>query len=142
MSTHDEVNITKTIAAPRQAVFEAWLDPEKLSKFMTPAPGMTVPRAETDAKVGGKYLIVMKAGEQEIPHHGEYKQIDRYEKLVFTWLSPFSQPGSLVTLTFKELAPNQTELNLHHVGFKDEESRNNHEGGWTSIVEVLSKVVA
>lgn len=53
------------------------------------------------------------------------------------WLDPaalaqFTKPG--------DGGPNQTELTLHHVGFPSEESRGNHEGGWTRIAEVLSKV--
>ena len=97
---------------------------------------MTVPRAQSDGKKGGKFEIVMAAGEQEIPHHGEYLEVDPHSKLVFTWESPFSLAGSTVTLT---LSPSEkgTRLVLEHIRFVDEESRNNHEGGWTAILEQL-----
>lgn len=142
MNSELSLTITKTIPAPRQKVFDAWLDPKALTQFMTPGPEVTVPKAETDPKEGGSFLILMKVGDKNIEHRGEYKEIERHDRLVFTWISTHSQPGSTVTLTFEELSSNETKLTLHHVGFPSEESRNNHEGGWTAIVEKLSAVVA
>ena len=104
--------------------------------------GMPDCTVEVDANEGGNFLIVMKAGDKEMPHRGEYKTIQRHDKLVFTWLSEFSIPESTVTLTFDERGPNETELTLHHIGFPNEESRNNHEGGWSNIVEHLSRFTA
>ena len=39
------LTVERTIQAPQQDLFRAWLDPEMLRRFMTPGPGMTVPRA-------------------------------------------------------------------------------------------------
>ena len=97
---------------------------------------------EVDAQEGGSFHIVMKAGDVDLPHRGEYKTIQRYDKLVFTWLSDHTIPDSTVTLTFKERGPSETELTLHHVGFPNDQSHQNHHGGWTSIVEHLSRFVA
>jgi uncharacterized protein YndB with AHSA1/START domain len=83
----------------------------------------------------------MKMGDKELPHRGEYRTVAPPEKLAFTWLSAHAGEGSLVTLTFRELSPTQTELTLHHVGLDNEESRSNHEGGWTSIVDQLARVL-
>ena len=135
-----DLTIVRVIPAARKAVFEAWLDPKALSRFMTPGPGMSVPEASSDAREGGQFRIVMKMGEKELPHTGEYKTVDRYETLAFTWNSIHSH-NTLVTLTFVELSPNETELTLHHEGFPNEEMRNNHQGGWTAIVEQLARVL-
>ena len=102
---------------------------------------MGEPRVEIDAKVGGSFLIVMKAGDQELPHRGEYKLIDRHQKLVFTWISAYTIPDSTVTLSFEKLGPKETKVVLHHVGFPNEESRTNHEGGWGRILEMQSRVL-
>jgi uncharacterized protein YndB with AHSA1/START domain len=132
-----ELTVTRTIPAPRKEVFEAWLSPQALQRFMCPAEGMTVPKVEVDARVGGSFLIVMAAGEQEIPHRGEYQTIDRYNRLVFTWLSPHTTPGSLVPIDFREKGPKETEVTLHHVGLATEEARKSHEGGWGAILQKL-----
>ncbi|MFW5921133.1 MAG: SRPBCC family protein [Polyangiales bacterium] len=138
MSKDLELTVKKTIPASRKAVFQAWLDPKALAQFMRPAEGMSVPKVENDPKVGGQFLIVMRAGEQDSEHRGEYKEISEYDKLVFTWESQMSEPGSLVTITFTEKGPNETEVILHHAGSPSEESRNDHEGGWGRIIDTLA----
>jgi uncharacterized protein YndB with AHSA1/START domain len=137
-----ELTLTRTIPAPRKEVFEAWLSPEALERFMCPAEGMTVPKVEVDARVGGSFLIVMAVGGKEIPHRGEYKTIDRYKRLAFTWLSVHTVPGSLVTIDFREKSPNETEVTLHHVGLSSEETRKSHEGGWGAILQKLGAYVS
>lgn len=130
-------SVSRNIAAPRSKVFNAWLDPKMLAKFMTPMPGTTVPKATSDASVGGRFEIVMKIGEDELPHSGTYKEITPHERLVFTWESPFSAPDSVVTLDFAEV-DGGTDVTLTHVKFPSEEARDNHTGGWTGILEALA----
>lgn len=85
----------------------------------------------------------MAAGEQEIPHHGTYKEITPHSKLVFTWESPFSEPDSTVTLNLTPKTDRETDVELVHVKFRDEEMRGNHEGGWTAILgELATKLAA
>ncbi|WP_428265740.1 SRPBCC family protein [Haliangium sp.] len=136
-----DLTVTKTIPAPIQRVFEAWLQPEALKRFMTPGEGMTVPKAEVDPREGGSFLIVMKAGDQEMPHNGEYRTIDRHRRLAFTWRSGYTTEDSLVTIDFKELSATETEITLHHVGFPHVESRDNHRGGWSAILAQLSRTL-
>ena len=78
----------------------------------------------------------MQAGDQKIPHHGIYKKIDRHSQLVFTWQSPMSVDDSTVTLDFAAVNGG-TKVDLTHVKFTDEESRDNHAGGWGGILAAL-----
>jgi hypothetical protein len=102
---------------------------------------MTVPKAESDGRDGSRFSIVMAAGEQEIPHAGTYLEVKPHSRIVFTWESPFSVDDSTVTLAFKPAGDGATEVELTHVRFADEESRNNHQGGWTGILEKLGEVL-
>jgi uncharacterized protein YndB with AHSA1/START domain len=142
MNRTNELTISKMIPASVETVFEAWLDPRALAQFIKPMDGMADCDVENDAIEGGSFLIVMKAGDKEMPHRGEYRTIQRFEKLVFTWISEHTGPVSVVTLTFKECGPKETELTLHHDGLPSEEARNNHEGGWTAIMDQLKGFVA
>lgn len=135
------LTVRKTIPAPVEAVFNAWLEADTLAKFMMPGPGMTVPKAESDGREGGRFIIVMAAGEQEIPHAGTYLEVTPHSRIVFTWESPYSVDDSTVTLAFKRSGDDATEVELTHVKFADEESRNNHEGGWTGILEKLAELL-
>lgn len=135
------VNISKIINASIERVFDAWLDPELLSRFVLPAPGMPQPEVENDAREGGRFSIIMQVGDDRIPHTGTYRILDRPNRLSFSWESPCSVDDSIVTLVFTRLDAEQTRVDLEHVKFIDEETRSDHEGGWGNILEALEQVV-
>lgn len=140
-ATELKLEIARFIPAPKERVFDAWLDPAMLAQFMMPAPDMSVPEATSDARVGGRFLVVMRVGDKDMPHAGTYKIIDRAKRLAFTWESPMSPiEDSTVTLDFTE-AEGGTDLRLTHVRFPSEDSRSNHEGGWTRILATLAEKV-
>ncbi|MGJ8617513.1 MAG: SRPBCC family protein [Sulfitobacter sp.] len=132
---------SRKIAAPAQKVFDAWLDPAMIAKFMIPAPGMGTPDVKNDPVEGGRFEIIMKAGDDDIPHAGTYTKISKYSQLIFTWESPFSVDGSTVTLDFEDVADG-TNVTLTHVKFPDAESRDNHAAGWGAILEKLAVATA
>jgi uncharacterized protein YndB with AHSA1/START domain len=137
MTTMSELDLTVTrrIAAPRAQVFEAWLAPAKLAKFMQPlrdASGDAT--VETDAVEGGRFTIIMKTPEREIPHTGRYLEIRPHERLAFTWASPHSLDDSVVTIDFAEAGPGTTDVTLRQVKFRSEEARNGHILGWGVIL--------
>ena len=131
------VVIEKLIPAPPRVVFDAWLDVQALQRFMCGGPGVSVTKVECDPRVGGQFLIVMKVGGQDISHRGEYLAIERYTRLVFTWLSPYAGEGSRVTLQFAESPEGETMLTLEHVGLAESE-RSKHHAGWSHILTELS----
>ena len=140
MMTDLSVNLKKTINAPIEKVFHAWLDAGTLSRFMTPLPGMPEPRVEVDGREGGSFAIYMQVGDEEIPHSGEYLEIIPHSRLVFTWKSPFSTDGSTVTIRFSALGANRTLVELVHVKFRGEAEQASHKSGWTNVLEKLGDV--
>jgi uncharacterized protein YndB with AHSA1/START domain len=134
------LTVERVIDAERERVFNAWLDPKLLARFMVPAPGMSVPHATSEAREGGRFEITMQAGDDEIPHFGEYREISPHDRIVFTWESPFSAENSTVTLTF-EPEGDKTRVVLTHVRFPDAESRDNHESGWGAILAALDETL-
>jgi len=136
------LNISKIIHAPIEKVFDAWLNPIMLSKFMTPMPGMPESDVENDARQGGSFTIIMHVGDEKLPHTGEYLEINRPNKLVFTWASHRSPDDSRVTLNFNRIDDHKTEVLLSQVKFIDEEARSDHEGGWSNILDKLSEIMS
>lgn len=63
------VNFERIYDAPIKAVWEAWTDPTKLKEWWGP-DNVTIPECELDLKVGGKFYIVMEAGEAMGPYKG------------------------------------------------------------------------
>jgi uncharacterized protein YndB with AHSA1/START domain len=135
------VNIEKTIHAPIEKVFDAWLNPEIMSKFVMGMPGMPESDVENDPREGGSFTINMHYRGETFPHTGKYLEIRRPDKLVFTWASHHSLDDSTVTLVFTKIDNNKTNVSLSHVKFINEEERSAHEGGWAHILDKLNEVI-
>ncbi|WP_172300387.1 SRPBCC domain-containing protein [Pseudoruegeria sp. HB172150] len=140
MTTDLSLRVTQSVPAKPERVFDAWLDPEMIRRFMLTGPGTGVKSATNDPRVGGRYDIVMTNDMGEIPHWGEYREIDRPNRLIFTWNSPHAAPDSLVTLTFEPEGAG-TLVTLFHEKFPSEGSRDGHEKGWTGILGTLADVL-
>ena len=132
--------LSKVINAPIEKVFDAWLDPKLLSQFMLPMPGMPQSETEVDGREGGRFTINMKVGEEIMPHSGTYLELDRPNRLVFSWETPFSVDGSTVTLNFSAKVSGSTQIELTHVRFIDEEACSNHQAGWGNILTALNEI--
>jgi uncharacterized protein YndB with AHSA1/START domain len=138
-----KVNIEKVINAPIEKVFDAWLNPELLSKFMMGMPDMPETDVELDAREGGSFTFIMHYRGEKLPHTGKYLEISRPDKLVFTWISHHSVvDNSTVTLNFTRIDDSRTNITLSHVKFIDEEMRSAHEGGWGCILDKLNEILS
>lgn len=135
-----ELTVSRKIAASREKIFNAWLSPTALAKFMkTPSGNFDARDVTTDPVKGGRFMIVMVTPEREIPHSGTYLEVDPYSRLSFTWESPHSLDDSVVTIDLKEIDAETTELTLKQVKFRSEGARDGHIQGWTSILGELDK---
>ena len=134
------ITLSRTYPVAAQAVFDAWIDPAGLAAWFLPGPSMGV-AAEIDARVGGKFQIIMKTPDNELVHEGEYLELDRPSRLVFTWISPGTQGEvSKVTVNLTKIS-NGTRLDLTHEGLPTAESIENHTNGWGQILGKLADAV-
>jgi len=141
------VVITRVFDAPREAVFDAWLDAEQLAQWMGPR-NVRAEIESVDARVGGRYRIIMHPDGGGTPIvGGVYREIARPEKLVLTWQwengGPDGGPGAdtLITLRFAELG-GKTEMTMRHEGFANVDARNSHNQGWNGSFDKLAEVLA
>jgi uncharacterized protein YndB with AHSA1/START domain len=80
------VRVVHQFNASAERVFDALLDPEKVRVWMiAPTDPSLVKNVKIDARVGGSFSIVMPHGGVDYEHTGEYLEIDRPHRLVFTW---------------------------------------------------------
>jgi len=140
-ATIQAVRVQRTLSATPERVFDAWLDPVALGRFMRPGSEKRSADAVTDPRVGGRFIITMLGGGNVYPHTGEYLEIDRPRKLVFTWYSKATRLAqSTVTVELAPVAGGKTELTLTHIGLPQDEMEN-HNGGWTAIMDLLQGVL-
>ena len=134
------VRVTHRFDASAERVFDAWLDPAKAGTWLFATPGGRMVRVEIDARVGGTFTFVDRRDGEDIEHVGEYLEIERPRRLVFTFAVPrFSPQRTRVTV---EIAPRGSgcELTLTHENvLPDWASRT--ESGWTMLLERLAAVL-
>ncbi|MBV8209629.1 MAG: SRPBCC domain-containing protein [Burkholderiaceae bacterium] len=131
-SEADAVFVRRVIAVARERVFDAWLDPASLARWMTPCPGWTA-TARVDPRVGGSFCITMIDRDRATEHSGEYLLIERPSRLSFTWISVHTDDRpTVVTVEFHSHGEG-TELVLTHRKLPPAQA-NAHREGWTEIV--------
>ena len=137
------LEVRRTIRAPRQRVFDAWTKAEDLKRWHAPGP-LTVSHAEIDLRVGGGYRIHMREpGGKEHRVSGVYRVVEPPKRVVYTWSWDGDHPvkDSVVTLEFIERG-DSTEVVLRHEGFPNAQERENHNNGWTSIMDKFAAEMA
>lgn len=126
-------------ASPRQ-VYEAWTDPELARQFLCPQD-MTIADVRMDVRPGGTYRIDMRTPENG-PYvaYGTYRDVQPARRLSMTWTweeeNPAEEHETLLTLEFNPYNGG-TEFILTHERLASEESRKNHEHGWTTLMHKL-----
>src|SRR3954470_12342963 len=107
--------VTRRFVAAPERVFDAWLDPSKINGFMfgSHLRDEEVVRIDLDARVGGAFSFVVRRQGQEFDHVGQYLEIDRPRRLVFTWGVTQDESSSRVII---EIAPLEQgcDLTLTH----------------------------
>jgi uncharacterized protein YndB with AHSA1/START domain len=79
-----ELVMTRVFDAPREVVFKAWTDPERLRRWWGPK-NFTNPVCEVDVRPGGAMRIHMRGPDGTVyPMTGVYHEIVEPERLVFT----------------------------------------------------------
>ena len=141
-STKPSLTLKRRFNAPPAKVFSAWTDPEKIMHWFGPEQAETL-RAESDARVGGRYRIVMRTPDgEEHDVSGVYREVVPNQKLVFTWAwRSTPERESLVTVLLKSDGDG-TLLTLMHEQFFDEPARDRHQHGWNGALEKLEKFIA
>ncbi len=143
-ATMPTVHLIRRFKAPRDRVFRAWTDPQRLARWWGPE-GRTAPVVELDVRAGGRWRTSMRSPEgDEVWVRGEYREVDPPNRLVFTWAwEENSVPGheTLVEIDFADLG-DQTEIRLTHLGFETAEQCELHNEGWTSSLECLTDHLA
>jgi uncharacterized protein YndB with AHSA1/START domain len=138
------LELTHRFAAPRERVFEAWTNPELLRKWWAAGATWDTPRAEVDAREGGRYRLSMRTDEGEVHTvFGEYREVRPPERLSYTW-SWEEGPGpamegsenTLVVVDFIEDGDG-TLVKLTHSGFANAELKDLHVHGWQAVLANL-----
>jgi uncharacterized protein YndB with AHSA1/START domain len=133
------LKVQHRFAASAERVYDAWLDPEKVQKFLYTTGTSDVVRCDIDARVGGKYAIVDRRDGEDVLHEGTYLELERPRRIVFTARVPkYSPDEDRITIDIEPLE-HGCELTLTTETADD--WADDTQRGWTMILDVLDELL-
>jgi uncharacterized protein YndB with AHSA1/START domain len=124
----------RRMPAPREIVYQAWIDPNGIHEWMCPGDVVSA-EATLDVRVGGSYRLVMRSPDKDHVHIGTYQVVDPPSKLVFTWAGA-DNPADVTLVTVEFFAHgDESELVLTHERFSKPDVAERYEKGWGMIAE-------
>ncbi|HEX6274645.1 MAG TPA: SRPBCC family protein [Polyangiaceae bacterium] len=152
--TTTTVLLARRLAQNPELVFDAWLDPAKIQKWIVGAsPSDQVSRIAVEPQVGGTFSFLVVRDGRELEHLGGYVEIHRPRRLAFTYgvaVGPTTTgvrpatagagpAGTLVTLDFAPAGAG-TELRLTHEAVPEEQALQTEES-WSKIIQALANSI-
>lgn len=136
----NRLEMTRMFDAPREQVFAAWKEAEKLETWWGCSQTRNV-ESKIDFKEGGDFCHNMTIeGAGEMPYAGTYSEIVEPEKIVYK--ASFGPEEATVTVEFHEVAPNKTRLVLTQVGFPNQDLCQIVSGGFEAAFQKLEDMLA
>ena len=145
------VRVSQEIRAPREKVFDAWMKPELRRKWWDTGRPEGLHVCEIDARVGGRYCM-KQIGSPDMPEgfdpdyewvmDGEFVEITRPSRLVFTWNVNHRPPerDGVVTIDFEEITGG-TRVTIVHENLPTPKQRDDTSKGWIHMLAKLGEVV-
>ncbi len=132
------VRVSRQVRAAPKRIFDAWLSADEARTFLFAGRLGDTISAEIDARVGGRFRIVRHWDGQDVEYSGEYLEIDRPHRLVFSlFVEKYAQRDDRVIV---ELAPVEEQSLIvltHEFSLRDPTERSRIERGWLTVVDAL-----
>jgi uncharacterized protein YndB with AHSA1/START domain len=129
-----DITVSRTIAAPPEKVFDVWIDPKSPG-----GPWFGADRVIVNVSVDGLFYLAVKHEGRTWPHFGRFLQIERPQRVEYTWMSEATKGAESIVLVTFEPRGDQTEVTLRHTGVPDDEMGRQHKDGWTWVLSMLAE---
>lgn len=142
LSAH--ATVTHHFSVPAEDVFDAWLDTFMIGRFMfgPEVRDEEIVSLKTDAKQGGSFSFVVRREGAEIDHIGEYLEIERPLRLVFSWAIKKDLPDDSRVVIDIVPTSTGTELTLtQEMPANWEHFIDNVKTSWTKMLTALDKIL-
>jgi uncharacterized protein YndB with AHSA1/START domain len=132
------MQVSRSIDASPEVVFNAWLQPDLIRRWMYRNPTNEITEVKSDGVIGGEFSIVERVGDELIDQFGRYVDLQQPHKLVFSLQVPKQFAGeSLVTVGI-EPAVHGCDVTLTQTGVAPEVT----EHAWRNMLESLALMCA
>jgi uncharacterized protein YndB with AHSA1/START domain len=139
--TNSSISISRYFSEPPHEVWRAWTDPQLVKSWFGSDPNGTVLDASLDVRLGGTFEVTFRnSDDTQFTCIGAYKQIEKYQRLVFTWTwKDRPEVMELVTLVF-QAEQNGTLMIFEHANI-DAGTTHGYETGWKSTFDKLERTL-
>jgi uncharacterized protein YndB with AHSA1/START domain len=118
-----ELVFERTFDAPRDVVWKAFMDPERIPRWWGPH-GTTATVLEMDVRVGGKWRYVSRAPDRDdVTFYGEYLEVEPPERFKWTFMFDVEGVGPMggpETFTFEDVDGKTKLTSTSHFGSTEE----------------------
>lgn len=134
-----QIRVSRHFDAPAERVFDAWLDPATAGHWLFATSSGRMQRVEIDARVGGRYVIVERREQGDAEHLGQYLEIDRPRRLVFTLAADESSEGDVVTVEIVRDGNGCALTLTHPLAPEWAQYAQRTESGWNDVLAALAR---
>jgi uncharacterized protein YndB with AHSA1/START domain len=148
-----KLEVRRTIAAPRERVFEAFAHEEQMDRWMCrDATSHTIKYLQFEFREGGGFTLEISTPDgHTYIQRCTYVEIKRPEKVVFTWTTEHADPTghkvmdhageTVVTVVLLERGKSTEVVLTHDLGAAGAKERGDYQRGWTGCLEKLAEFV-
>jgi uncharacterized protein YndB with AHSA1/START domain len=145
LSQH-ELALTRTLDAPREAVWAAWVTPVRIEQWFAPRPVAIKPGSVVaDARPGGEFSLTMVLPDgSESRNTGAFGDVDEPRRLTFE-SAVEDHPGitgAATSVDFNDIGSGRTEVAVSHTLTCSAELHALATRGWEQALDQLAEVVA
>jgi len=129
-----DLAVSRTVPAPPEAVFNAWLDSTQPG-----GPWHGADRVILNPVVDGLFYHVVQHEGRAWPHYGRFIRLDRFRTIEFTWVSEATRGIETVVGLALAAADEGTLVTLRHTNVPDDEMGRGHGEGWAWCLRDLAE---
>ncbi len=132
------VRLSRQVSAAPERIFDAWLNADEARTFLFAGPIGDAIRSEIDARVGGGFRIVRHRDGEDVEYSGEYLEIDRPHRLVFSlFVEKYAQRDDRVILELAPVAAQSLFVLTHELSLPNPADRSRIQCGWAIVLDRL-----
>jgi uncharacterized protein YndB with AHSA1/START domain len=140
------ISLTRVFEAPRERVWSEWTEPGPFADwFGGPTCEIPLDSVAMDVRPGGAWKLTMYAppDRRQIDWWGEYREVERPERLVFTISDqPDPELFDLIVVVLTDLGEDRTEMLFEQRGWMGPEQYEAAKRGWGGFFDRLGERLA
>ena len=133
------VRVSRQLRASPERIFDAWLDAAEARAVLAAGGIGHAIKVEIEARVGGGFRIVHHRGAEEVEYSGEFLEIDRPHRLVFSlFVERYAQWDDRVIVELAPVAGQSLLVLTHELSLPNPAQRSRVQRGWARVLDGLA----